>query len=571
MECLDDMLDNYDFGEESEVDLDRYVNHPIVIDEVDENSNLNVELEWLMGRDGDKTCGVLRSLEEKCLTSFGKRVLLKETCDLKKENIGEIQREIGDLLGNREKLMKIRKQLNKLKEFEKDLLWLWNVPEDFTNNVKSSLLFDYPFGIGEFLNNRDWVLTWLYRYKLVGHPIITILGPFTIFFIALIVLMYYKVNISWKLLTKILMFTFTYSMQNVNWILLGVYVGLYLYSVYESVHEAFRTDDLLTQTQIKLNSLNKLIEICDELDIGVNDCHKECMTPMSNNLWSEKGLISKSFQHWCLNGNYSCWQKIMEYLGYLDMLQVCCELLESKEWCMVKILKEGKLRINGLWNPVLKNKIRNNCILSKHEILTGPNASGKSTYLRSVGVCVRFAQTLGIAPANNMELVPYDNIWTSFRIPDKQGSRSLFESELYRCEQVWNQLKSTQSNRTLLLLDEMMSSTNFIEGYSLSRALLMNLTKFDNCDCIVATHFHGLSSLGKNKKYRKYFQNVSFEVQKDLSDNRIYTYKKVKKSNNDYTALELVKEKGWIDGDVLNDAIKEKNKLVSLIDKVIFS
>ena len=104
----------------------------------------------------------------------------------------------------------------------------------------------------------------------------------------------------------------------------------------------------------------------------------------------------------------------------------------------------------------------------KNLLITGANASGKSTCIKAIIECVLLAQTITIAPAKECILTPFTVIDTYLNIPDCQGKQSLFQAEMSRCYQQINQLKGLDGNKELALtiMDEIFVSTNFYEGLS---------------------------------------------------------------------------------------------------------
>ena len=67
-------------------------------------------------------------------------------------------------------------------------------------------------------------------------------------------------------------------------------------------------------------------------------------------------------------------------------------------------------------------------------IITGPNTSGKTTYIRNSMICVLLAQTLGVCPCSEITLTPMRYLFTYLDIPNISREReSLFEAEAKRC------------------------------------------------------------------------------------------------------------------------------------------
>ena len=104
---------------------------------------------------------------------------------------------------------------------------------------------------------------------------------------------------------------------------------------------------------------------------------------------------------------------------------------------------------------------------NKNLMITGPNASGKSTFLKSITECLIFAQTIGLVPCHSMNYTPFKEINTYLNIPDCQGKESLFQAEMERCFNQIQNIKKLDSNEFVFsIMDEIFVSTNYYESIS---------------------------------------------------------------------------------------------------------
>ena len=181
------------------------------------------------------------------------------------------------------------------------------------------------------------------------------------------------------------------------------------------------------------------------------------------------------------------------------------------------------LRINaeGLWHPCLDNKpVLNNINMNKNIIITGPNAAGKSTFIKSMVVNCILAQTIGLVAANKFELVPFEIIETYLHIPDNKGVSSLFEAEMLRSKDYINNIKES-GKKSIIIMDELFSSTNYIEGFSGAFAVLQKLASFKNSLFLTTTHY---SHLGDLEKKGSNIINYKFDIERDASSNIVFNY-----------------------------------------------
>ena len=100
-------------------------------------------------------------------------------------------------------------------------------------------------------------------------------------------------------------------------------------------------------------------------------------------------------------------------------------------------------------------------------VITGPNAGGKSTFIKSITINVLLSQTLGISAASNFKITPFSLINTYLNIPDVKGKESLFEAEMHRARDHIKMLDKLDKHQfSFVIMDEIFSSTNPEEGIS---------------------------------------------------------------------------------------------------------
>lgn len=139
----------------------------------------------------------------------------------------------------------------------------------------------------------------------------------------------------------------------------------------------------------------------------------------------------------------------------------------------------------------LDEKVPNTMDLSANIIITGPNASGKTTQLKTTAINIILTQQFGVGFYTSCELVPYTHIHSYLNIPDTSGRDSLFQAEARRCKEILDVVATsdTDSTRHFCVFDELFSGTNAEEATSASFGFLKYLQGFANVDFILTTHF----------------------------------------------------------------------------------
>jgi hypothetical protein len=229
------------------------------------------------------------------------------------------------------------------------------------------------------------------------------------------------------------------------------------------------------------------------------------------------------------------------------------------------------LSLKGVWYPMIPKAfaISNDWILSntgsvRNALLTGPNAGGKSTLMKGTLLSVLMAQTLGVAPCReSMTISPFYIISSHINVPDSQvRGESLFEAEMKRAKECVSLLERARTNNkfALVVMDEIFSSTNPVEGIAGAFATAKKLATFDNTINIISTHYTYLAKLANVKNANNY-KAYKMPVIISESGNIEKPYRLQTGVSTQYVALEIMRSAG-IDDDIVRDAIHIKNEMI---------
>ena len=133
--------------------------------------------------------------------------------------------------------------------------------------------------------------------------------------------------------------------------------------------------------------------------------------------------------------------------------------------------------------------IKNNLKIDKNLIVTGPNASGKTTTLKSTLINVIFTQQFGCGFYEQASFRPFKYIHCYLNIPDTSGRDSLFQAEARRCKQIIDIISDEPNESHLCIFDELYSGTNPEEAIASAHAFMEYLAKFKDVKCLLTTHF----------------------------------------------------------------------------------
>ena len=188
-----------------------------------------------------------------------------------------------------------------------------------------------------------------------------------------------------------------------------------------------------------------------------------------------------------------------------------------------------------------KNVVKNSYHFKKHHIITGPNAAGKTTLLKSTMFNIILSQQFGCGFYDKANINLYQYIHCYLNIPDTSGRDSLFQAEARRCKEILDKINKNVTSRHFCIFDELYSGTNPTDAVDSAFSFLSYLSKFKNLNFILTTHYVDLcEKLNKNKT----IENKNMKIIKKNND-IIYTYKLTKGICNIKGGNKILKDLGY--------------------------
>lgn len=150
------------------------------------------------------------------------------------------------------------------------------------------------------------------------------------------------------------------------------------------------------------------------------------------------------------------------------------------------------LTIRDLYHPLLKEPVKNDIHITKQVcLLTGPNMAGKSTLLKSIGLCVFLAHTGLAIPASFAEIPFFDHIAVFINHRDDlQNGYSHFMYEIKNLKEVLQQ--TADGKRCFSVFDELFKGTNQEDALAITTATIEGLSRTDSSCFLISTHLHAL-------------------------------------------------------------------------------
>ncbi|HLB74275.1 MAG TPA: DNA mismatch repair protein MutS [Sedimentisphaerales bacterium] len=196
-------------------------------------------------------------------------------------------------------------------------------------------------------------------------------------------------------------------------------------------------------------------------------------------------------------------QALADTLARCDCLAALAHLAKRRNYIRPKMTTGGELVINEGKHPVLAEILGPEFVPNDVElgngagdiaVITGPNMSGKSTYIRQVALLVLMAQTGSFIPAKNAEIGLVDRIFTRVGASDELvRGQSTFMVEMTETANIINNATA----KSLVVLDEVGRGTSTYDGLSLAWAITEHIATNIKCRTLFATHYHELTELAE--------------------------------------------------------------------------
>lgn len=482
--------------------------------------------------------------------------------------------------------------LEKLRENENDFLWLIDIKN---NNNSYDILYDMVY-INTFMLNKmnqsQEFLSSYNIYRIVVSPLIGVLSPICYFIIPYMILkIKLKMPITFSGYIRTLFMGLFKSSGNkglfgkIQYISCAFSLIFYFQGLFNSFELANASFKISKTIVTKMNNVIEFIKLSKKLNDQVWTDNIGAFINDDNIILDEKLSYFENYnkREFNLFSNFGFELKIFKFIkinSYIPLIRRMYILDTIFAFTKINNFSYAEyidrvgpvLEINGLWHPCISDeKVVKNDIQIGHGggvggienknnvIITGPNAGGKSTFIKSTIINIIFAQTLGICPCDSIKLTPFYYISSQINIPDCKGKESLFEAEMHRSLDNINIIQSLSKDKfSFLVMDEIFNSTNPIEGISGAYAICKKLASIDNSINIISTHYLYLTKLAKH--FRKQFTNYKINVNIDENNKITYPYKISRGVSKQTIAIELLKENGF-DQDIIETALEIKKKL----------
>lgn len=249
-----------------------------------------------------------------------------------------------------------------------------------------------------------------------------------------------------------------------------------------------------------------------------------------------------------LEGKTQDYMKIFRFVGEIDCSIAIASFRRSLEgYCVPEINSDKRIEYKGLFHPLISEPVANDLTQEKNMLLTGSNASGKSTFIKAAAINLILGQSIFTCTAEQAS-IPRCGVITSMAVRDDLAS-----GESYYIREIKYLKRMTEAAKDGRLLffaiDEILKGTNTKERIAASKAILRY---FDSANCMlmVATHDIELAEAFEGR-YENYYFCEKLDEEDVVFDYRIH--KGICRSSN---AIKLLSVIGFPE-EIINDALSE--------------
>lgn len=420
------------------------------------------------------------------------------------------------------------------------ILEAWKEIKGETGFCEKYLYIDWEFG--KFLNTNPQFLQAMSIYNIIS-PILSLFLPIIILIVPFFIIKLKGLHLSMQEYVDILkiivsnhaigkMFTSFHEVDMNQKVYLIISAAFYVFSIYQNIlicirfysnmkkiHDyLFLFKDYLKYT---IYSMDSYLEITNELQnysIFNNELNNnknvllqfhDQLTKITELKFSLKktmeiGHVMKCFYDMYEHTAYNdAFMYSFGFHGYLNNISGLKRNIDDKHIHACKFINKDKYNHNRKNKHNKKNifekayypnliscdHIKNNCNLNKSMIITGPNASGKTTMLKTILINSILSQQFGNGCYKKAKIIPYDFLHCYLNIPDTSGRDSLFQAEARRCKEIIDCVNENKDKSHLCIFDELYSGTNPEEATISAVAFMEYLVKHKNVSCLLTTHY----------------------------------------------------------------------------------
>jgi len=417
----------------------------------------------------------------------------------------------------------------------------------------------------KWLNKSTPFLTALAFYSIIS-PVLNLLSPILLLIIPFMILKLMRTPITVSAYTTVLLrqlnkhgigkiFT---QFHQVSWsqrVYLVVCMGMYVYNIYQNIVSCYKfytntkiintcikkmagylayTKQQITSFIFKLDGLKSYLRYKEYLVEHLNSISKlqKSLANIPTATFHPGRISSLGYtmkQFYLLYESKEIERAMMfsfGFHGYINTLMGLSSNLTSKKMYPTRYAKSDDPVLeltDAHYPPTGEESVPNDISLGKSKIITGPNAAGKTTILKTTLTNLLLSQQIGYGFFRKARITPFHYIHCYLNIPDTSSRDSLFQAEARRCLDILDTIETNSDKKHFCIFDELYSGTNPYEAIGSAFSYLDHVSRYSKVKFMLTTHFIRLCSLFQKSPVIKNFNMETTMKNKHPS----YSYKLV--------------------------------------------
>ena len=251
-------------------------------------------------------------------------------------------------------------------------------------------------------------------------------------------------------------------------------------------------------------------------------------------------------------------QKLLRHIYNLDVYLSIGKVAVDRGFVFPKAFSKDRneLILEGVYHPQVENAVANSIHISPAGnviFLTGANMAGKSTFMKSLSICLFLAHMGFPVAAAKMDFSVLDGIYTTINLPDNMGmGSSHFYAEVLRVKKIAIEL--AQGKKLFILFDELFRGTNVKDAYEATIAITAAFATKSNSMFVISTHI-----VEAGEVLRKQCENVRFVYLPTTMEGTkpVYNYTLKEGITDDRHGMVIIHNEGILD--LLEAGINKQN------------
>lgn len=206
-----------------------------------------------------------------------------------------------------------------------------------------------------------------------------------------------------------------------------------------------------------------------------------------------------------LQGHWDEIEKLSKVFGEVETGIAIASFRKMVPYYSIPIFKKtskSMIKVKDIYHPMIEEPVANSIATKKNILLTGSNASGKSTFLRTIGISSILSQTIDTALCTSFE-TNFFHVYSSMALRDDlENQDSYYMAEIKALKRVLDACEDP-NHKVLCFIDEVLRGTNTVERIAASSQILKSMNR-DHILCFAATHDIELTHLLEDL-YENYF------------------------------------------------------------------